>query len=222
MTALLVARNDGDQYGKLVLYQLPKGKIIMGPSQIDAQIAQHPQISQDFALWENSGSTYSRGNMFVIPIENSLMYVETIYLRASSASMPEVKRVIIYFNEKIAYEETLAEALDTMFGDGIGDVTGSRPIPGGIESPIEDADPTEQVEPTEPTTPEDPQAPVEPTAPVEGDPSFGAMTSEELAAAAQGAFDRGEMALRNGDWAEYGQAQEELQQILQLLLAKVQ
>ena len=232
MTALLVARNDGDQYGKLVLYQLPKGQIIMGPSQIDAQIAQHPQISQDFALWENSGSTYSRGNMFVIPIENSLMYVETIYLRASSASMPEVKRVIIYFNEKIAYEETLAEALDTMFGEGIGDVTGSRPVAGGIESPIvvEDEEPTEPIEqedPAVPATPEETQGPEETETPVLdgegiGGISFADMTHTELAAAAQGAFDRGEIALRNGDWATYGEAQEELQLILQHLLAKAQ
>ncbi|MDR1953945.1 MAG: UPF0182 family protein, partial [Clostridiales Family XIII bacterium] len=106
MTALLVARNDGEHYGELVLYQLPKGKVVMGPGQIDAQIAQDTTISRDFSLWENSGSTYSRGNMFVIPIEESIMYVEPIYLKASDSSLPEVKRIIIYYGDRIAYEAT--------------------------------------------------------------------------------------------------------------------
>jgi len=212
MMALLVARNDGDNYGKLVLYQLPKGQITMGPSQIDAQIAQHPQISQDFALWENSGSTYSRGNMFVIPIENSLMYVETIYLRASSASMPEVKRVIIYFNEKIAYEATLAEALDSMFGPGIGDVTGTRPSTGGIESP----DQTTTTPPDEVTPPAETVTPPAVSPDQSGPTGAGidSMTQYQLIAAAQDAFERGDQAMRAGDWAAYGEAQKELSEIL--------
>ena len=193
MTALLVARNDGDDYGELILYQLPKGKIIMGPSQIDAQISQNTQISQDFALWENSGSTYSRGNMFVIPIENSIMYVEPIYLRASSGSMPEVKRVIIYYNEKIAYEETLEKALLSMFGAVI-----------GVDSLTPDSPEIDQPGPT--VVPVQPSTPTEPLAPD--------LTTEELIAAAQAAFDKGERALRAGDWAAYGEAQSELAEIL--------
>lgn len=117
MTALLVARNDGDNYGNLVLYQLPKDKIIYGPRQVEAQINQNTEIAQDFTLWESSGSKYTRGNMFVIPIEESLMYVEPIYLESSNSSLPEVKRVIIYYNDRIAYESTLGEALNSMFGD---------------------------------------------------------------------------------------------------------
>ncbi|MDO4541812.1 MAG: UPF0182 family protein, partial [Bacillota bacterium] len=116
MTALLVARNDGESYGNLVLYQLPKDKIIYGPRQVEAQINQNTEIAQDFTLWESSGSKYTRGNMFVIPIEDSLMYVEPIYLESSNSSLPEVKRVIIYYNERIAYESTLDAALNAMFG----------------------------------------------------------------------------------------------------------
>ncbi|MDD2620059.1 MAG: UPF0182 family protein [Syntrophomonadaceae bacterium] len=120
MMALLVARNDGANYGDLILYQLPKSKIVYGPLQIEGFIDQDTNISKEFSLWSSAGSSYTRGNMFVIPIEDSLVYVEPIYLEATNSSLPEVKRVVIYYNDKIAYEPTLAQALDTMFGDGSG------------------------------------------------------------------------------------------------------
>ena len=118
MTALLVARNDGDHYGELVLYQFPKNKTVYGPEQIEAQIDQNTEISKEFALWNNNGTKYSRGNMFVIPINSSILYVEPVYLEATNASIPEVKRIIVAYGDKIAYEETLAECLVTLFGDG--------------------------------------------------------------------------------------------------------
>ncbi|MGI6256891.1 MAG: UPF0182 family protein [Anaerovoracaceae bacterium] len=120
MTALLVARNDGENYGKLVLYQLPKSKIIYGPMQIEAQIDQSTEISKEFSLWKSSGSTYSRGNMFVIPVNDSLLYVEPVYLEATNSSIPEVKRVIVAYNDQISYQPTLAAALDALFGEGSG------------------------------------------------------------------------------------------------------
>lgn len=125
MTGLLIARNDGDNYGKLVLLQLPKSKIIYGPMQIEAQIDQNPEISKEFSLWNSSGSTYSRGNLFIIPIEDSLLYVEPVYLEATNSSIPEVKRVIVAYGDRIAYEPTLAAALNSLFGDG----TGPKPDP---------------------------------------------------------------------------------------------
>ena len=158
MIALFVARNDAPNYGELVLFQLPKGEIIMGPSQIDAQIAQHTLISQDFALWENSGSTYSRGNMFVIPIETSFMYVEPIYLRASIGSLPEVKRVVVYYNGRIAYKETLREALNEMW-PGAGDATLSGDAAPGIETPVTTPGTTTPGT-TTPGTPTTPSTPV--------------------------------------------------------------
>lgn len=121
MTALLIARNDGENYGELVLYQLPKSKIIYGPMQIEAQIDQSTEISKEFSLWKSSGSTYSRGNMFVIPINDSLLYVEPVYLEATNSSIPEVKRVIVAYGDKISYEPTLAEALEALFGEGSGE-----------------------------------------------------------------------------------------------------
>ncbi|MDD4564746.1 MAG: UPF0182 family protein, partial [Eubacteriales bacterium] len=121
MTALLVARNDGENYGELVLYQFPKDRITYGPMQIESQIDQHPEISKEFSLWNSSGSTYVRGNMFIIPIEESIMYVEPVYLEAANTgSLPEVKRVIVAYGDRIVYEETLGEALDVLFGIGTG------------------------------------------------------------------------------------------------------
>ena len=118
MTALMVARNDGDNYGQLVLYQFPKSRTIYGPEQIEAQIDQNTEISKEFALWNSSGTKYRRGNMFIIPINTSVLYVEPVYLEAQNSSIPEVKRIIMAYNDEIAYEETLAECLVSLFGDG--------------------------------------------------------------------------------------------------------
>ncbi len=117
MTSLLIARNDGDNYGQLVLYKFPKSKAVYGPMQIEALIDQNPEISKEFALWSSAGTSYSRGNLFVIPIEDSLLYVEPVYLEANKESIPEVKRVIVAFNDQIAYESTLTEALESLFGE---------------------------------------------------------------------------------------------------------
>ena len=118
MTALLVARNDGENYGELVLYQFPKNKTVYGPEQVEAQIDQNTEISKEFSLWNSSGSKYSRGNMFIIPINSSVLYVEPVYLEATNSSIPEVKRIIIAYGDKIAYEKTLGECLTSLFGDG--------------------------------------------------------------------------------------------------------
>jgi len=230
MIALLVARNDAPDYGKLVLFQLPKGQIVMGPSQIDAQIAQDTNISRDFALWENAGSTYSRGNMFVIPIENSFMYVEPIYLRATIGSLPEVKRVVIYFDGRIAYKETLRDALDEMFGSGIGDtsfrakldrmIDGLEPAP---EAPdITDTTPTPAPAPAPTPTPDPDDTASEPgdTGTGDGASSFDQMSEEQLVQAAADAYERGQAAMRAGDWTAYGEAQNELEAILNYLIVR--
>jgi uncharacterized membrane protein (UPF0182 family) len=199
MMALLVARNDGKHYGELINYQLPKSKLVMGPSQIDAQIAQDTNISRDFSFWENSGSTYLRGNMFVIPIENSIMYVEPIYLKASEGSLPEVKRIVLYYGDKIAYEATLAEALDSMFGEGTGDAL----VEGELKGDKGDAD----AEPGD-------------TNPDEG--SLGddqQMTTDELIANAVEAYNASVEAQQSGDWKLYGEKLAELKGYLDQLQA---
>ncbi|MBF8982271.1 UPF0182 family protein [Lutibacter sp. B2] len=120
MTALLMARNDGDEYGKLIIYKLPKQKNIYGPMQIESKIDQDTTISKEFSLWGQKGSSYIRGNLLTIPIENSLLYIEPIYLKADNEnSLPEVKRVIVAYGDRIAYEETLEKALDALFGKEI-------------------------------------------------------------------------------------------------------
>ncbi|MDR0817426.1 MAG: UPF0182 family protein [Clostridiales Family XIII bacterium] len=192
MTALLIARNDGEHYGELMLLQLPKGRIIMGPAQIDAQIAQDPQISQDFSLWANSDSTYSRGNMFVVPIEDSLMYVEPIYLKAQDSSMPEVKRIILYYGDRIAYESTLGGALDAMFGPGTGDSITDTDLTGDEG----DAD----------STPDD--TGTDPAANVGDDQQ---KTTDELLKLAVAAYNNAVEAQKAGDWAKYGEYMKELE-----------
>jgi uncharacterized membrane protein (UPF0182 family) len=197
MMALLVARNDGEHYGELINYQLPKSKLVMGPSQIDAQIAQDTEISRDFSFWENSGSTYLRGNMFVIPIENSIMYVEPIYLKASENSLPEVKRIVLYYGDRIAYEETLAEALNSMFGEGAGDelVVGE---PTGTDGDA-DAEPGDE----------------NPTIGSQGD--IQQMTTDQLISNAVDAYNAAVDAQKAGDWAKYGTEINKLKEYLDQL-----
>ena len=169
MTGILTARSDGENYGEIILYRLPKDRIIYGPAQIEAQINQDAEISKEFSLWNNSGSTYSRGNLYVLPVEGSLLYAEPIYLEASSGSLPEVKRVIMYYGDKVAYEPTLAECLDQLFGKGAGTpLTTAYPIEEGrlMAEAIEkgEVDPSkpphtepggEPAEPGEETAPDD-------------------------------------------------------------------
>ncbi|QXM07393.1 UPF0182 family protein [Crassaminicella indica] len=118
LTALFMARNDGENYGKLIIYKMPKQKNVYGPMQIESKIDQDTTISKEFSLWGQKGSTYIRGNLLTIPIENSLLYIEPIYLKADNEnSLPEVKRVIVAYGDRIAYEETLEKALDQLFGE---------------------------------------------------------------------------------------------------------
>ncbi|HHY91113.1 MAG TPA: UPF0182 family protein, partial [Clostridiales bacterium] len=120
MTGLFIARNDGEHYGKLIIYKFPKEKTVYGPMQIEAKIDQDTDISKEFSLWGQRGSTYLRGNLLTIPIENSLLYVEPIYLKAENEnSLPEVKRVVVAYQDRLAYESTLEEALAKMFGTEI-------------------------------------------------------------------------------------------------------
>ncbi|KPU27556.1 hypothetical protein TR13x_05615 [Caloranaerobacter sp. TR13] len=117
MTALFVARNDGDNYGKLFIYKFPKSKTVDGLMMIESRIDQDSNISPQLTLWSQKGSIVLRGNLLVVPIENSLLYVEPIYLQADNEnSLPEVKRVIVAYKNKIVMEETLDEALTKIFG----------------------------------------------------------------------------------------------------------
>lgn len=117
MTALLVARNDGPYYGQMFIYAMPKDQTIQGPIMIESRIDQDAYISQEFTLWGQQGSTILRGNVIVVPIENSLLYVEPIYLQSDNQnSLPEMKRVIVAYKNEIVMEQTLDIALMRLFG----------------------------------------------------------------------------------------------------------
>jgi uncharacterized membrane protein (UPF0182 family) len=117
MIAWMAARGDLENYGQRVVYKFPKDKLIYGPIQIEARIDQDPDISQDFTLWSQSGSRVIRGNLLVIPIEDSLLYVEPVYLRSEQQdALPELKRVIVSFGDSLTMQETLEESLAVVFG----------------------------------------------------------------------------------------------------------
>jgi len=115
MITWLAARSDGDKYGKLIAYNFPKDKLIYGPRQIEARIDQDPTISEQLTLWGQKGSTVIRGNLLVIPIEKSVLYVEPIYLRAERGQLPELKRVVVASGDLIVMEKTLAECLNAIY-----------------------------------------------------------------------------------------------------------
>ncbi|MEA1975021.1 MAG: UPF0182 family protein [Bacillota bacterium] len=116
MTSLFVARNDADNYGNLFVYKFPKDKLVKGPVQIETQIDQDSVISPQFTLWGQKGSKILRGSVIIIPISNSLIYIEPIYLQAENQnSLPEMKKVIVFYNNKIVMEDTLKLSLKKMF-----------------------------------------------------------------------------------------------------------
>jgi uncharacterized membrane protein (UPF0182 family) len=115
MIAWLAARCDAPDYGKLIVYEFPKEKLVYGPFQIEARIHQNTEISQQISLWNQMGSRVIRGNLLVIPIENSILYVSPLYLRAEQGHLPELKRVIAAYGEHVVMKETLAEALAALF-----------------------------------------------------------------------------------------------------------
>lgn len=116
MIAWMAARSDGKHYGELTIYNFPKDKLVYGPMQIESRIDQDSEISQLLTLWGQRGSRVIRGNLLVIPIDNSILYVEPIYLQAETSELPELKRVIVAYQDKIVMRPTLEQALNNIFG----------------------------------------------------------------------------------------------------------
>jgi len=116
MIAWMAARNDAPNYGELVVYRFPKDRLAFGPMQVESRINQDPQISQQLTLWNQEGSRVIRGNLLVIPVEDTLMYVEPLFLQAQRSQLPELKRVIVASGPRIAMEETLDEAIARVVG----------------------------------------------------------------------------------------------------------
>jgi uncharacterized membrane protein (UPF0182 family) len=115
MVAWIAGRSDPPHYGELIVYELPKERLVYGPQQIEARIDQDTTISQQLSLWNQMGSKVIRGNLLVIPIEDAIVYVEPLYLRSVQGQIPELKRVIVAYGDRLAMEHTLDEALAAVF-----------------------------------------------------------------------------------------------------------
>ncbi|MCC7370551.1 MAG: UPF0182 family protein [Chloroflexi bacterium] len=193
MIAWLAARSDGANYGKLVVYKYPKERLVFGPAQVEGRIDQDPTISSQFTLWSQAGSRVIRGNLLVIPLGASNLYVEPIYLQADNGPIPELKRVIVSTGNRVVMEPTLEEALGKLFigAQGLAPSMGAGPV---AQPPAQSAG----------------QSAAGPSAPPTGE-----MTA--LIQSANLHYTRAQEALRAGDWGRYGEEQRALEADLRRL-----
>ena len=202
LAAWMVARSDGEHYGKLMVFQFPKQTLVYGPAQVKSRITQDEHISQQISLWSQAGSTVIQGTLLVIPIEESLLYVQPLYLRAANGRIPELKRVIVAYKDqkrdRIVMAETLTDALAQVFS----------------------AEPVEGEGPARGTTISEPPpvagSPAQPDTPAPSGVRPGA-TCAELAAQARSHLTRSDNARRDGNWAQYGAEQDKLRQVLEAM-----
>jgi uncharacterized membrane protein (UPF0182 family) len=188
LAAWMVARSDGEHYGHLLVFRFPKQKVVFGPRQVIARINQDQVIAPQITLWNQQGSQVIQGTLLVVPVEESLLYIRPLYLRGSGGRIPELKRVIVAYQNAIVMEETLEEALDRLFGEGAAAEVGTREV-AGSPGPA-------------------PRAPAAPVSPRTG-------VQDALAAQAWQHYDRAIAAQRAGDWATYGDEIKQLGAVLQ-------
>lgn len=132
MISWMAAKSDAANYGDLIVYKLPKERLIYGPAQIEARIDQDPEISRQIALWDQRGSRVIRGNLMVIPVENSFLYVEPVFLLAEGVDIPQLQRVIVALGDDISMQPTLEQAIFDLFGqDADFLVPGELPVTSG-------------------------------------------------------------------------------------------
>ncbi len=184
----LAARSDGENYGKLLVYLFPKERLVYGPSQIENLIGQNTTITEQLALWGRGGSRVIRGNLLLIPLGKSILYVQPVFLQAEAGGLPQMKRVIVVAGDQIAMEPTLAESLTAIF---------LPELLSGDEAP-----PTEVV--VIPPTPPEQQEPV--TAEI-----------ANLIEEAQLHYSQAQQYQREGDWAGYGRELDALEAVLDQL-----
>ncbi|MGH9372991.1 MAG: UPF0182 family protein, partial [Vicinamibacterales bacterium] len=188
LAAWMVARSDGENYGELMVFQFPKQTVIFGPRQVAARISQDQVIAPQITLWDQQGSEVIQGTLLVIPIEESLIYVRPLYLKATAGSIPELTRVIVAYQNQIVMAQTLDAALDRIFPGGAG-----RPAtPGEPEGADARA--------TSPTTTRAPAQANEVTA---------------LAEQARAHYTRALQAQREGNWSLYGEEIKRLGEVLE-------
>jgi len=200
LAAWMVSRSDGDRYGDLVVFKFPKQKLIFGPRQVVARINQDQVISPQITLWSQQGSQVIQGTLLVIPIEESLLYVRALYLRAEGGKIPELKRVIVAHQNEIVMEETLDAAVDRLFGKS----GTAGPAPSAVAA----AAATIAAGPSAPPA----AAPV----PVER-PGVQSEAGKALAAQAIAHYERALAAQREGNWALYGEEIKKLGEVLKKL-----
>jgi uncharacterized membrane protein (UPF0182 family) len=133
----LAARCDGGNYGKLLAYLFPKERLVYGPSQIENRIQQDTVITEQFALWGRGGSRVIRGNLLMIPLGKSNLYVEPVFLQAEAGGLPELKRVIVAAGEHITMQPTLQESIAAIFSTEVPPTKPQPPVPPGPEEPVD-------------------------------------------------------------------------------------
>ena len=191
LAAWMVARSDGDQYGKMLVFQFPKQKVIFGPSQIVARINQDQDISPQLTLWNQQGSEVIQGTLLVIPIEEALLYIRPLYLRASGGRIPELKQVIVAYQNEIVMEATLDQALTRLFGSRLGPGPGALPAEAVVAA-------LDLPQPADAGTP----------------PAIAPVGTGPLVAQASQHYQRALQAQREGNWAVYGQEINRLGEVL--------
>lgn len=191
MISWLAALNDGDDYGKLIVYKLPKQKLVYGPMQIEKRIDQDTEISKELTLLDQQGSNVIRGSLLTIPIEDSLMFVEPIYLESTGEerNLPEVKRVIVAYGDKIVMKETLKDSLNEIFGLKQEEQAKEPESDKTLETPIGESNPSVDVD-------------------------------VSLVKKANELFNNAEQAQKDGNWSEYGKFLDELKNTLKQLEQK--
>jgi hypothetical protein len=194
MIALLAAKSDPDNYGRRVIYEFPKDRLIYGPMQIEARIDQDPIISEQITLWSQKGSSVIRGNLLVIPLGNTTLYVEPLFLQAQQSQLPELRRVIVTYGTVIVMEPTLEDAMLALIRRTAGSEAAREAQRAGLVSRGGAAEAENGARGA--------------AAPV---------TAPGLIVQANAAYDRAVAAQRAGDWAAYGEALEELGQILEAM-----
>jgi uncharacterized membrane protein (UPF0182 family) len=198
----MAARCDGENLGGLVVYAFPKQKLVYGPAQIEALIDQNPEISAQVSLWSQRGSDVLRGDLLVIPLGRSLLYVQPLYLKADKGELPELKRVILAAGGRIAWDETFAGALEKLFGraaeaETFGTGAAPSPAPGAGLTPGALSGDRRGAGPVGPTP----------------EPGSVRALVEETSRRYEAALE----AQRRGDWARYGSELKALESALRRL-----
>ncbi len=198
MIAWVAVRNDAPHYGETRVYQFPQNTSVLGPNQIEAKIDADPTISAQISLWNQSGSKVIRGNLIVLPVQDSLMYLQPVYLQSTSSAFPELQKVIVATSTTIVWGDTLADALTKLLAasPGGGPAPSPSPSPGASATPAPSVGPPPSVGPG-------------PTPPA-GD-------VQALVAFANRHFELAQAALRNGDFATYGAEMKLVQEALRQL-----